>query len=482
MCQLICDTDMTLNKLFLLAAAALGSLSASALGEYKSAPAGLGKMSYMTCPATADMRFPVIIVSYADVGLSDEYENVAERFDQKYNLEGFDWKDSPGSVRDYFIAASDGRFRPTFDFYGPVELSEERSYYGANTANYTDKKRGDMIIEAVEAMADEIDWSLYDSDSDGRVDDVIIVYAGDSEYLGGGSNANLPTSYLISYDKYNDSQYNMYGLKVGEYYVNQYTIINETAYGEYDGIGTFVHEFMHGLGLADVYSTYDSGAAYTPKYYDVMDVGIYNNGRLTPPTTSAFERYALGWMELEIIDSPCEIELLPLLDSNHAYIMPITDNEFYVLENRQQESWDEYLTGHGMLIWHIDYKASAWYSNIVNKDSEHQRIDLIEANGTISNDADVRAGYTFPGTEQVTSYEPMAWDGASLGLTITNISESADGIITAQVVDPAGISGIIADDQQEAQYYDLQGRPATPTAPGLYIKRTPARAQKLYIK
>ncbi len=49
----------------------------------------VGKISYFTCPADGDMRFPVIFVSFQDKGFADELENVKAHFERKYNLEGF---------------------------------------------------------------------------------------------------------------------------------------------------------------------------------------------------------------------------------------------------------------------------------------------------------------------------------------------------------------------------------------------------------
>ncbi len=353
-----------------------------------------------------------------------------------------------------------------------MALKNASDYYGENTSLGNDKNCGDAVLEAVEAMADVIDWSLYDSNGDGTVDDVVVIYAGNSEYSGGGDNAILPKSYLLMYDKYTDSKYNRKGAKIGKYYINSYTLINELADDHYDGIGTFVHEFMHGMGLADVYTTYEAGAAYTPRFYDVMDVGIYNNDSKTPPTTSSFERYALGWIEPEVITGPCEITLPPLLDSNKACLIPISQTEFYMLENRQQASWDTYLPGHGMLIWHIHYSENIWYNNSANKTETHQRIDLVEACGEYSTSSSVTSGYPFPGTQGVTSHTPMAWNGSDLGLTITDIKEAEDGTVTATIAELAGISDAIIDGSGKIQYSDLQGRPiASPTAPGIYIQR-----------
>ena len=72
------------------------------------------------------------------------------------------------------------------------------------------------------------------------------------------------------------------------------------------------------------------------------------------------------------------------------------DNEYFILENRQQRGWDAYLPGHGMLMWHIDMDEEAWMNNMVNIDPSHQRVDIVEADG-IGSDASM-TGDPFPGT------------------------------------------------------------------------------------
>ena len=58
------------------------------------------------------------------------------------------------------------------------------------------------------------------------------------------------------------------------------------------------------------------------------------------------------------------INVLPdLNDSNKAYMVPVggtNDQEYFIMENRQQKGWDAFIPGHGMLLWHIDYDAKAW--------------------------------------------------------------------------------------------------------------------------
>lgn len=343
---------------------------------------GVGKIPYFTCPSKGDMRFPVIIVKYQDIGLSDTDENVVRHFYEFFNKEGYDYAGATGSVRDYFVCASAGRFRPQFDVYGPVLLKNDRTYYGdgiGTSAGHPDE----MVTEAVTALQGKVDFTRYDSNGDGHVDDVIIVYAGYSERFGAPDSAVLPTSFLISFNKYGVPGFEE-GFEVNGICFNSYTVTNEMAYDGYDGIGTFLHEFSHALGLGDLYNVLDPSSEYTPKYDDLMDVGLYNNRSNTPPTYSAFERYCLGWIDLEVIDKPRKLRLESLEKTGKAFIVPVTDNEFYIIENRQPDVWDKFKPYHGMQIWHIDYNRKTWYDNAANQDKDHQRAMLIKPNGDVA--------------------------------------------------------------------------------------------------
>ena len=75
-----------------------------------------------------------------------------------------------------------------------------------------------------------------------------------------------------------------------------------------DGVGTFIHEFSHVLGLPDLYST-SYTSAFTPGAWSVMDYGPYNNDGCTPPLYSVFERYALEWIEPTVLDGPNSVSL-----------------------------------------------------------------------------------------------------------------------------------------------------------------------------
>ena len=90
-----------------------------------------------------------------------------------------------------------------------------------------------------------------------------------------------------------------------------------------------------------------------------------------------------------------------------------------------------------MLIWHVDYNDEKWNDNSVNNTTYHQYVDIVEADNTQSDAS--RSGDTFPGTKGVTSFTSSTspamkmWGGTAIDVPLTEIAESADGIITFKV-------------------------------------------------
>lgn len=397
-----------------------------AAGQPQDAPQyGLGLFSN-DYPCKGEVKSLVFLVEYQD--LSFTTPDAHTYYTRLLNEEGFSENGSTGSARDYFLEQSGGQFKPHFDVFGPVLLPNKMSYYGANDFMGNDRHAYEMITDAAAILADQIDFSEYDLDNDGNVDNIYVIYAGYGENNGGAPSSVWPHSHYIS----NGPVYNgkkLYG----------YACSNEIADGKPDGIGTFCHEYSHVLGLPDLYST-ASNLSCTPNSWDLMDSGSYNNDSNTPPNYSSFERNAVGWMRPFIVSTPMNCSLEHIGKSNNAYLIPTSrTNEFYLLENRQKTGWDAYLPGHGMLIWHVDYNISVWTANTVNNIERHQYVDIVEASGTTGKAESVLARYTYPGPTQNTSFtaetEPamIDWSGFAIDYPVTEIAEDADGVITFKI-------------------------------------------------
>ena len=352
-------------------------------------------------------------------------------YDRMLNKEGFDEYDATGSARDYFVSNSMGQFTPQFDVYGPITVPHDYGYYGENYGGF-DGNPAQLAIDVCNLLDDEVNFSEYDCNNDGYIDNVYIFYAGYGEADGGEPATIWPHSWEVIGSGSGTHWYD--GVKL-----NHYACSNELQYKDKkpDGIGTFCHEFCHVLGLPDLYNTGNDKTAYTPGSWEVLDTGCYNNNSRTPSAMSSFARYALDWMMPTPL-SGGEKVLKPLFESNEAFIVNTNNpNEYFLLENRQKSGFDAGLPGHGMLVWHIDYTYSHWASNGVNKDGNHQRVDLLEADNIRK--SDTRAGDSFPGTSSITELNSettpglVSWSGEKLAPAISGIVETTDRLITFTV-------------------------------------------------
>ena len=338
-----------------------------------------------------------------------------------------------GSILQYFRDNSFGQYCPQLDFYGPVTISRNAVYYGQNSGGYDINSHvADMIVEACQLAHNQgADFSRYDYNNDGEVDWVVVVYAGHGEADSYFENTIWPHQYVLSATQ---KQIQLDGKTI-----NRYCCTNEISWkGGLSGIGVFVHEFSHILGLPDLYTT--NGTMHkTSGEWDVMDMGVYNNDLLTPPMYSAYERWWMGWLNPTLLNTASTVSLGEL-NSTHAAAY-ITENgnavqnilspdpsTFYVLENRQQSGWDAYLPGHGMLITKIQYSYSKWRYNNVNNSASELGVDIIEADGLTPTKA-VEEGYGKPGDAFPTGSTSFS---AVQNYQLTEIAEAND-VITFKV-------------------------------------------------
>lgn len=393
---------------------------------------------------SGESQYLVVIVQYAD----DKLTFSVDDFSPWLNEQGYAVDGGTGSVKDYYRDNSMGQFVPNFTVLGPYTLDHNEAYYAANDeTSGDDVNPGEMIVEAVnKAKADhpEIDFSQFDNDGDGYMDNINVIYSGYSEASTGEENDMWPHSYRLSSLGID--------LQVDGITVNNYSVSAElvgASGNKMDGIGTFTHEFGHVLGLKDMYDTddYDNGLGINPGDYSIFASGSYNNDSRTPPCLMAFERMQMGWLQPTALSEAEDVELAPIADNVARYIdaQPTLDAQtdgfdWYMLENRQQTGWDSYIPAHGLLIYHYDYTTASveeyWSVNGPNNNASHRCLYIIPADG-IDDDL-TRSGDTYPGTTGTTEFtdetnpEATSWTGEKLHMPITNITEESDGIIRFQ--------------------------------------------------
>ena len=396
-----------------------------------------------TNPISGERKGLVILVNYKD----KKMQHTQAEYNDYFNKAGYSDNNCTGSVRDYFLSQSYGKFSLDFDVMGPVTLSKNLSYYGDNDSDGNDKHAAEMVAEAVKLAVSGIDLKRYDWDGDGYVDQVYVVYAGYGEHADAPANTIWPHEFELSEAaKYNDGPG---ALTINGVTIDTYACSSElrgSSGNKMDGIGTACHEFSHCLAIPDMYDTSADGENFGMNVWDPMDYGSYNGedgyGETPAPFTS-YERMYCGWLTPVELTQPCNVNDMPAITKEPVAYLIRNDNpkfpgEYYLLENHQQESWDAYAPAHGMLVLHVDFNSNAWKQNTVNNVASHQRMTIIPADGKLSHYN--TAGDTWPGTSKKTALTDSSNPAAKLynlnsngrkfmGHPIENIAEK-NGLIS----------------------------------------------------
>ncbi len=467
-------------------------------------------------PSLGKHKIPVILVEFSDVEFS--MENPKATFDKYLNgKELFNKETDPemgqnyASVAKYFKDMSFGKFEPEFEVYGPVNLGKPLATYGAGYSS--EENMGLLLTDACTAVDDEVDFTQYDSNDDGNIDLIYIIYAGFSQSIAGNSTDCIhPKSGYLSLAKSFD------GMDVKRYGVNNE--LNGTPADQangpiINGIGLFCHEFSHCMGLPDLYPKSGSIAEacinQNMDYWSLMDAGEYTANGYRPTAYTAWERERLGWMEIGTLTGPSNVELKSLDEGGAAFRIyndkDETGHEYYIVENVQNNGWNKNLFGNGLMVTHVDYLSSQFSLGgcKVNNTGGHPRMHVMAADGMFvpeyflgstiedsyitflkEHNADLVAKYggqvfsiedykaeaagdLFPGTSNATSLtddsQPMkAWtyNGETMGKPITDITNDTEkGIVSFKFMgggEPVdGINEVTVNKTTDSRVYSISG-------------------------
>ena len=243
--------------------------------------------------------------------------------------------------------------------------------------------------------------------------------------------------------------------------------------------GVACHEYGHQLGLPDLYDTTpeENGNNQGLGAWDIMAGGVWNANGFVPATPSAWSRQRLGALAPQRLLASGTFQIWQLnrpAAPSRAYMIPMTQSEHFLLENRDQDPnrngtfdfddqnfdglfdfyTDSYLgaefdfflpgegTGSGITIYHVDDSkiVAGLAGNVVNGDTSRKGVDIVEADGVqdLDNPAvSLSAGepedvFRGGGTDQLTpdtNPSSEAYGGVRTGLSITAITP-ADSIMS----------------------------------------------------
>lgn len=323
----------------------------------------------------------VILAQYTDKKFTAD--NSLDLYKKAINGINYKEGDFRGSVRDYFRAQSNGQFDIDFDVVGVCPLKYPYSHYGKNVGD-DEPNTYEMIVEACQwAHNNGTDFSKYDWNGDGKVDQVYVIYAGQGEADGGTTNTVWPHMFYLSY--YEGTEYYEKGLTLDGVTIDTYACGPELqGDGRNNGVGTFCHEFSHCMGFPDLYDYNNSW--FGMGYFDLMDSGSYNGYGYLPAGYSASEKSDCGWIELKDMTNITETvnvtDMAPQTQNGDAYIIKNkgNENEYFVVEYRAKDGWDAEIPGEGIMITHIDFDQDIWDYNTANTKGQYYKGDKLYTN------------------------------------------------------------------------------------------------------
>lgn len=433
----------------------------------------------------------VILISFSDTDFKEEDPQAF--YNRMLNEEGYNQRLGPGCLAEYFRVQSGGLFNVQFDVYGPYKISSKAQPYEAPNENTHNYGRSQMIAATNMFLEEhpDIDFSQYDWNGNGKVNQVIYVCAG---FTGNQSNEKC-----YGYIWPNTSTFTTINTPDGKI-ISDYSCSNELwANNTSCGFGTIAHEFTHSLGLPDIYPTSNDDDYSVVDEWDLMDGGNFTNYGWCPPNYTPLEKMLLGWLTPIELNEPTIISnLKSVADGGETYMVKNTSNEYYLLENRQWSGWDIGLPGQGLVIYHVNYVASSWSGNSVNNKPNARNFHLIAADNRNYNEWDdfmIESGATsqYANSERMNNlhlsgapyplandegilndaltdtsvpaavvYNKNAEDTLFMSKPITDIVQNEDGTVsfkfkngTLDVIDDL-VSGLAT--KGEGDIYDLQGR------------------------
>jgi M6 family metalloprotease-like protein len=289
-------------------------------------PGGPGpRMAYWTKPT---FRLALICVEYPDVKHNPKITREAWDFSlfsrgasHKTNATG---QPDYGSMFDYYLEQSYGKFKLEGKVFDWVEVSKKR-------ADYATGNRTALLTEALDKLI-----ARDGKDALKGFDGVFFLYAG----------ARFPAARGSLYWAHRASV--SHGGRRWPYF------ICDEGGARMQGISVFCHEFGHMLGLPDLYAR--------PESPGMEGVGVWcamsQQSRLRPQHFCAWSKEKMGWVTPAVINPAVKQKLVlaPIEDSPKECFKVLIrpdGSEYLLLENRKRKGFDESLPAEGLLIWRV---------------------------------------------------------------------------------------------------------------------------------
>ena len=340
-------------------------------------------------PSKGNVNILVVPVEFSDLS---EFDNeTLNMIDDTFNSSNPTYFES---VKSYYQTCSYNKLNFNFtlcDPYTSIISSTNFKRLETNGINGTTRILNDMYNKLT-INGERVNYSNYDSDLDGYVDGVWLIYNNaNANEVFNQSNYWAYTSYLDVSPNLTNPVFNTFA-NCSKYFLYEG---NSSGYDAH----TLIHETGHMLGLEDYYS-YDN-------YYSasgglmMMDLNIGDH--------DSFSKFSLGWIDPIVINKECEVTLKPLTTEGKAIIIPSESyygnafGEYLIIEFYSPTKLNELdssviynqarlYSDLGIIVYHVDarlglIKSPLNYSYIDNSEtydysniSNYSYISLLSSN------------------------------------------------------------------------------------------------------
>ncbi|MFP4479227.1 MAG: M6 family metalloprotease domain-containing protein, partial [Candidatus Izemoplasmatales bacterium] len=344
-------------------------------------------------PSMGDVNVLVFAIDFPDSPVTSNQPSLSD-IETAFNGESNDLDFE--SVRSYYQLSSYNQLNINADVFGYYTMSQNASYYQTENEKYMaiDPETGeyvyddsevthvesDIINELLTHYDDQINYDDYDSNNDGYIDGIYLIYNHPSE-----SESDLWWAYQYNYS-YTDT---FDGVKPDYYMWASNDFLDE---GDDDiNARTYIHETGHMMGLDDYYDySYEDDHNTGGLGTYMMD---YNVGDHDP-----FSKILMGWIKPIVVESSTTIDIMPHLESGDVLL--VTDDwkgtifdEYILISYFTPNGLNAYdpdyiFTESGINMFHISaeigdgYLEDSYYYSIFNNnntDTPNKLINIIEA-------------------------------------------------------------------------------------------------------
>lgn len=255
-------------------------------------------------------------------------------------------------LKDYYADASRDQFKLNYTIHPEiVTLNKTMGYYGDDSID--GERRAEMARDVILALDNQINYHDYDA--------FILFHAGggqESDIYDTQQNA-IWSTFLTKpdfRDAFDADNMDYQGIATNDgTFISEMVIVPESQRHPdfpvmespylddyvYDIFGVLAHQFGHQLGLPTLFDNYSAnGSSAGIGNFGLMGTAVWNNNGKTPCLPSAWSRYYMGWeYPVTITSNSDSLKITyPMNKANgtpRIYKIPITEDEFFLIENRQ---------------------------------------------------------------------------------------------------------------------------------------------------